>query len=59
MTAADGLGLLIDLARKFDRYETDIIYFQLEHVSDHVGVIWERVLPGWFRSLSAMVGQAA
>lgn len=51
-TAAEGLGLLIDLMREIDRCEDDIIFFADEAGSWQVGVPWDRVLPAWFRSLS-------
>ena len=54
-TAAEGLGLLIDLMREIDRCERDIVFFADEAGSWQVGVIWERVLPAWFRSLSPSV----
>lgn len=51
-TAAEGLGLLIDLMREIDRCERDIVFFADEAGSWQVGVLWDRVLPAWFRSLS-------
>jgi len=51
-TAAEGLALLIDLMREIDRCERDIVFFADEAGSWQVGVLWERVLPAWFRSLS-------
>ena len=51
-TAAEGLGLLTDLMREIDRGERDILFFADEAGSWQVGVLWERVLPAWFRSLS-------
>jgi hypothetical protein len=51
-TAAGGLGLLIDLMREVDECRDDIIFFADEGGSWQVGVLWERVLPAWFRSLS-------
>ncbi len=52
-TAAEGLGLLIDLLREIDRFERDIVFFADEGGSWQVGVRWDRVLPAWFRSLSS------
>lgn len=51
-TAAEGLGLLIDLMREIDRCERDVVFFADEAGSWQVGVLWDRVLPAWFRSLS-------
>lgn len=51
-TAAEGLGLLIDLMREIDRCERDVVFFADEAGSWQVGVPWDRVLPAWFRSLS-------
>lgn len=51
-TAAEGLGLLIDLMREIDRCERNVVFFADEAGSWQVGVLWERVLPAWFRSLS-------
>lgn len=51
-TAAEGLDLLIELMREIDRCRRDIIFFADEAGSWQVGVLWERVLPAWFRSLS-------
>jgi hypothetical protein len=51
-TAADGLNLLIELMREIDRCEREIVFFADEAGSWQVGVLWERVLPAWFRSLS-------
>lgn len=51
-TASEGLGLLIDLMREIDRFERDIVFFADEAGSWQVGVLWDRVLPAWFRSLS-------
>ena len=51
-TAAEGLGLLIDLMREIDECRDDIVFFADEAGSWQVGVPWERVLPAWFRSLS-------
>lgn len=51
-TAAEGLGLLIELMREIDRGERDIVFFADEAGSWQVGVPWERVLPAWFRSLA-------
>lgn len=52
-TAAKGLGLLIDLMREIDRCEREIVFFADEAGSWQVGLDWGRVLPVWFRSLSA------
>lgn len=52
-TAAEGLELLIGLMREIDRCERDIVFFADEAGSWQVGVLWDRVLPAWFRSLSA------
>ena len=52
-TACEGLSLLIDLMREIDRFERDIVFFADEAGSWQVGVLWDRVLPAWFRSLSA------
>jgi hypothetical protein len=54
--AAVGLELLIDLMREIDRCERDIVFFADEAGSWQVGVLWERVLPAWFRSLSPGMG---
>ena len=51
-TAAEGLGLLIDLMREIDQCRDDIVFFADEAGSWQVGVLWDRVLPAWFRSLS-------
>jgi len=51
-TAAEGLGLLIDLMREIDLCERDVIFFADEAGSWQVGVPWARVLPAWFRSMS-------
>lgn len=51
-TAAEGLELLIGLMREIDRCERDIVFFADEAGSWQVGVLWDRVLPAWFRSLS-------
>jgi|GEM_PF-993712 len=51
-TAAEGLGLLIDLMREIDECRDDIVFFADEAGSWQVGVLWDRVLPAWFRSLS-------
>lgn len=51
-TAAEGLGLLIDLMREIDRCERNVVFFADEAGSWQVGVHWDRVLPAWFRSLS-------
>lgn len=51
-TAAEGLGLLVDLMREIDRCERDVVFFADEAGSWQVGVLWDRVLPAWFRSLS-------
>ncbi|HCF56999.1 MAG TPA: hypothetical protein DFS52_03255 [Myxococcales bacterium] len=50
-TAAEGLELLIDLMRAIDRGD-EIIFFADEAGSWQVPVMWDRVLPAWFRSLS-------
>ncbi len=50
--ASEGFSLLIDLMREIDRFERDIVFFADEAGSWQVGVLWERVLPAWFRSLS-------
>ena len=50
--AAEGLELLINLMREIDRCERDIVFFADEAGSWQVSVLWERVLPAWFRSLS-------
>jgi hypothetical protein len=50
--ASDGFGLLIDLMRKIDQCRDDIVFFADEAGSWQVGVLCERVLPAWFRSLS-------
>jgi hypothetical protein len=51
-TAAEGLELLIGLMREIDRCERDIVFFADEAGSWQVGVLWDRVLPAWLRSLS-------
>ncbi len=51
-TVAEGLELLIDLMREIDRSERDIVFFADEAGSWQAGVLWDRVLPAWFRSLS-------
>lgn len=51
-TAAEGLDLLIGLMREIDCCERDIVFFADEAGSWQVGVLWDRVLPAWFRSLS-------
>jgi hypothetical protein len=51
-TAAEGLGLLINLMREIDECRDDIVFFADEAGAWQVGVLWERVLPAWFRSLS-------
>ena len=51
-TAAEGLELLVALMREIDRCERDIVFFADEAGSWQVGVLWDRVLPAWFRSLS-------
>jgi hypothetical protein len=51
-TASEGLNLLIELMREIDRFERDVVFFADEAGSWQVGVLWERVLPAWFRSLS-------
>ncbi len=51
-TTAEGLELLIGLMREIDRCERDIVFFADEAGSWQVGVLWDRVLPAWFRSLS-------
>ena len=51
-TAREGLGLLIDLMREIDQCRDNIVFFADEAGSWQVGVLWERVLPAWFRSLS-------
>lgn len=51
-TTAEGLGLLIDLMREIDQCRDDIVFFADEAGSWQVGVLWGRVLPAWFRSLS-------
>jgi hypothetical protein len=51
-TAAEGLELLIGLMREIDRCQREIVFFADEAGSWQVGVLWDRVLPAWFRSLS-------
>lgn len=51
-TAAEGLGLLIDLMREIDQCRDDILFFADEAGSWQVGVLWDRVLPALFWSLS-------
>jgi len=51
-TAAEGLGLLIDLMREIDRCERDIVFFADEAGSWQIAVLWDCVLPAWFRSMS-------
>jgi len=51
-TAASGFTLLIDLMREIDLCERDIVFFADEAGSWQVGVMWDRVLPAWSRSLS-------
>lgn len=51
-TAAEGLGLLVELMREIDKGREDIVFFADEAGSWQVGVLWDRVLPAWFRSLS-------
>lgn len=55
-TAAEGLELLIGLMREVDRCERDIVFFADEAGSWQVGVLWDCVLPAWFRSLSPEMG---
>ncbi len=50
--AAAGLELLIDLMREVDRCHRDVVFFADEAGSWQVGVLWDRVLPAWFRSLA-------
>jgi hypothetical protein len=38
--------------REIDRFARNIVCFADEAGSWQVGVLWERVLPAWFRSLS-------
>lgn len=51
-TVAEGLGLIVDLMRKIDACRDDIVFFADEAGSWQVGVLWDRVLPVWFRSLA-------
>lgn len=51
-TVAEALGLLIELMRQLDQWERDIVFFADEPGSWQVCVLWDRVLPAWFRSLS-------
>ncbi|MAQ14973.1 MAG: hypothetical protein CMN30_09285 [Sandaracinus sp.] len=38
--------------REIDQCRDDIVFFADEAGSWQVGVLWDRVLPAWFRSLS-------
>jgi len=38
--------------REIDRCERDVVFFADEAGSWQVGVLWDRVLPAWFRSMS-------
>jgi len=51
LTAREGLGRLIDLAREIERGEEDIVFFADDGGAARLRVSWERVLPAWFRSL--------
>lgn len=55
-TAAEGLGLLIDLMREIDCCQRDITFFADEPGSWQVGVIWEQVHAGGGRGLSRSDG---
>jgi hypothetical protein len=38
--------------REIDQCRDDIVFFADEAGSWQVGVVWDRVLPAWFRSMS-------
>lgn len=50
--AREGLGLLLDILRRIDRFDTDIVFFADEAGAWQVGVHYPTVLPAWFRTLS-------
>jgi hypothetical protein len=47
--------LIFALLRRIDRCEDDVIFFADEPGSWQVGIDWPKVLPAWFRCLSATV----